>query len=428
MSKGYDHSSKQKGFSLIEIIIAMVIFALVVVTLAPLLGMNFKQIIASGNRSIATYASQEDIEDTTVTGTSAGAITLKFTGNSGTKDVTINGYNEYVKGSLLYLALAPDATEITTASVTGFVAPNKDAAPISVGSLAANDTTYTVTSLTWSPTDNPYKGATNYTANVVLTSAAGYKFPTSGLTPSVNPGTPEAGTVSGGDVSGNTLTFNVTFPVTATTSIATAGVTGFVAPVKDAGPQAAGSLTPNAATYTVTGLTWSPTDNPYKGATFYTATVALTAATGYKFPTSGLTPSVNTGTTATGTTSGGDVSGNILSFNVTFPVTATTTIPTAGVTGFVAPVKNGTPQLVGTLVPNASTYTVTSLTWIPADSKFRKKTIYKAEVVLTAATGYKFPDGLTPSVNTGTAAAGTTSGGDVSGNKLTFRVTFPTTN
>jgi uncharacterized repeat protein (TIGR02543 family) len=107
------------------------------------------------------------------------------------------------------------ATDLLAAGVTGFVAPVKGAVPIGLGVLNANAATYIKTSLVWAPTDNPYLGNIVYTATVVLTAASGYKFPIGGLTPTVNTGTPALGTVSGGDVAGNTLTFTVTFPVTA---------------------------------------------------------------------------------------------------------------------------------------------------------------------------------------------------------------------
>jgi len=115
----------------------------------------------------------------------------------------------------LYAKWTLDIINISTAGVTGFVAPAKGAVPIAIGVLNANAATYTKTSLVWAPTDNPYLLSTSYIATVVLTSASGYKFPAGGLTPTVNTGTPAAGTVGGGDVSGNTLTFTVTFPATA---------------------------------------------------------------------------------------------------------------------------------------------------------------------------------------------------------------------
>ena len=116
---------------------------------------------------------------------------------------------------------------IGTASVTGFTAPVIGAVPQAVGALTAGAASYTVTSLTWSPVHSPYAATTAYTATVVLTSTAGYKFPTAGIAaPTADGGgTVSAGVTSGGDVSGNQLTFTVLFPATSTASSSNAELT-----------------------------------------------------------------------------------------------------------------------------------------------------------------------------------------------------------
>lgn len=114
----------------------------------------------------------------------------------------------------IILDLAQPVTEV---SLTGFVAPATGATPIGAAAISAGHPSYTVTSLTWADADNPYQAGKVYVATVELTSAAGYKFPAVGLAPTVNIGTPSAGTVAGGDVSGNTLTFTVAFPATSLT-------------------------------------------------------------------------------------------------------------------------------------------------------------------------------------------------------------------
>jgi hypothetical protein len=127
---------------------------------------------------------------------------------------------------------------------------------------------------------------------------------------------------------------------------------------------------------------------------------------------------------ATGT---GSYSGTVTSSQVG-PVL--TPITSARVTGFVAPVKGGAAETVGSLVSDAPIqYTVTSLTWTPAiggSGKYATKTTYTATVVLTSATGYTFSTAITPTVNTGTPSAGTVTGTG-SGNTLSFTVTFPAT-
>ncbi|MFA6324780.1 MAG: immunoglobulin-like domain-containing protein [Candidatus Paceibacterota bacterium] len=114
-----------------------------------------------------------------------------------------------------------EAIDLTTSIVTGFVAPVRGATPITIGSLFAGVENQTKISLTWSPSHSTFRGAQIYVATVVLTSDEGYKFQEGGLTPTINSGTGGTvglGVVGGGDVSGNTLTFRVTFPITSLAS------------------------------------------------------------------------------------------------------------------------------------------------------------------------------------------------------------------
>jgi putative cell wall-binding protein len=119
--------------------------------------------------------------------------------------------------------LTVNPATITAASVTGIAAPAAGAAPIAAGSLTAGDTSYTVTGLTWQNSDGTpatltvggkFKAGSTYQAVIELTSASENKFQAGGFAPTVNAGTAGAGVVSGGDVSGNKLTFTVTFAAT----------------------------------------------------------------------------------------------------------------------------------------------------------------------------------------------------------------------
>jgi len=152
-------------------------------------------------------------------------------------------------------------------------------------------------------------------------------------------------------------------------------VTGFVAPALGATPQAFGALTPGSGQYTVSGLTWSPSNNPFLASTVYTATVVLTSAATYKFPTGGIAvPTSNLGTASAGTTSGGDVSGNTLTFTVLFPATAD--VITGGGSGasrepaiiYVPSISIQTPA-AGTVYNNGSTI---GLDWTPVNGAFTK--------------------------------------------------------
>lgn len=111
------------------------------------------------------------------------------------------------------------------------------------------------------------------------------------------------------------------FPEPFVVEITAAGVTGFVTPVIGVPVQAASALTAGTSSYTVTSLTWNPATTPDTAGQEYTATILLTAATGYKFPATGIavpTATAGGGTVSAGTTGGGAVSGNTLSFTVTF--------------------------------------------------------------------------------------------------------------
>jgi len=173
--------------------------------------------------------------------------------------------------------------------------------------------------------------------------------------------------------------------VPADTDITTAGVTGFTAPATGGTPQVFGNLTAGSAEYTVTGLTWSPTDNPFHASTAYTATVVLTSAATYKFPVSGIAvPTANGGgTVSAGTTSGGDVSGNTLTFTVLFPATATTISATA-IAGVTPPVTGSTPVTTTT----AGTGYTGTVSWNGSPITFAQSTIYTATITLSATAEY----------------------------------------
>jgi len=114
------------------------------------------------------------------------------------------------------------SVDITVAGVTGFIAPVIDVAPEIFGSLMSADATkYSVTGLTWSPVANPYLGTQAYTATVTLTSVSGYKFPVGNIaSPTADVGTVNSiGTTSGGNVTGNTLSYTVLFPATANNTV-----------------------------------------------------------------------------------------------------------------------------------------------------------------------------------------------------------------
>jgi len=257
-------------------------------------------------------------------------------------------------------------TDISSVSVTGFVAPVAGQTPESSGSLNSGSAAYTVTGLTWSPTDNPFFASTQYVATVTLTSSAGYEFPAGGI---ASPTADGGGTVSAGTTtgtgSGNTLAFTVAFPETTSNSlsvISSLNLGGFPAPYYGDTPPS--SVSSNSPDYSVTSISWSPTDNPFQSNTEYTATITVTAAAGYEFLPDGVPVydinMVFTGSGAFGNEMvSGTGSGNSLSFTVTFPNNSQSVLsyapgPGGSLTGNASQiVANGDSGTAVTAVPNA---------------------------------------------------------------------------
>jgi uncharacterized protein YjdB len=116
---------------------------------------------------------------------------------------------------------------------------------------------------------------------------------------------------------------------TAPTNITAVSLTGVVAPVTGATPEASGSLTSgNSPEYTVTSVEWENSDGSpatlngsgnFIAGSAYQVGITLTSATGYDFPTSGLTPTVDVGMAGAGT--GYGTGHTSFDFLVTFPAT-----------------------------------------------------------------------------------------------------------
>ena len=341
--------------------------------------------------------------------------------------------------------------DITVASLSGMVPPVAGATPIDASSLTpGNSSQYTVTSITWEDTGNTPIGAGAFPfggafiqARIVLTSQDGYKFPAGGLTPDVDgDGTAAEGTVGGGDVSGNALTFVTTFSDEIYSY--QANISGLNPPAAGATPQTAGDLVVSySGQYcTVSALTWKNSDGSaatlsggkfVSGGSTYKAVIELMSQPGYKFPLAGFAPTVeDEGIYVSGAVTGGYVSGNKLTIEIAF----SNEITSAGITGLVAPVKGTVPVTYGALtVGNPTQYNVGHMVWLNSDNtpatltdgKFNAGSTYKVAIFLNSDTGYKFPlSGLIPSVNVGTPSEGEADY-YVSGNSLGFTVTFPAT-
>ncbi|MPM34889.1 hypothetical protein SDC9_81479 [bioreactor metagenome] len=331
--------------------------------------------------------------------------------------------------------------------IAGLVPPAAEETPQTLANLVSANTSaqYTITSLTWeysggSPmdTDEFQYGGSWYQARIVLTSQPGYKFPTGGLTPDVSgDGTAASGTVSGGDSSGNKLTFVVTFSA----EIGYIYIDGLTPPAAGETPSAKEDVT--ASDYCdVTSLTWEDSDGSSatlddgkfaSGGSSYRAMIVLTSQAGYKFPPDcNLVPGFSEdGISGSRAVAGGNASGNTYTFTVTF----SDEITVAEVSGLVAPATGEAPVGIDALTGgNSAQYDVEDIDWLDSDyddatltdGKFNANSSYIALISLRAKEGYKFLDGLTPTVDAGTTSAGwiTESG---SGNLLLFIVTFDDT-
>ena len=278
--------------------------------------------------------------------------------------------------------------------ISGIVAPVIGQTPVTT---PINTAQYTGT-ISWSPIHSPFRAGTVYSATITLTAKEGYTLT----------GVPaNFFTVSGATATNaaNSGVITATFPATPSV-VNLAAIPGIVAPVTGSTPV---TTSINAAQYTGT-VTWSPTHSPFRSNTVYTATITLTAKTGYILagvPANFFTVS---GATTTNAVNSGVVT-------ATFPATATT-ITIAAIPGVVVPVRDATPV---TTSINTAQYTGT-ISWSPADSPFGANTVYTATIILTAKTGYTLV-GVTTNYFTVSGATTTTNGA----NSGVITVIFPAT-
>ena len=207
-----------------------------------------KTIAAAGTGSIRINKVSDDSTVFTIAGTSASILGSTVTFNPGSSleantayYITIGKRAFFDTDGKTFLGVNNKTTyrfttgdgvdmpsDITAASVSGIVAPAAGETPIEVSVLTPGAGTYTISDLTWQNNDGSpvtltsggkFKAGTTYRAEIELTSAAGYKFQTGGITPALNSGIAGTGSVSGGDVSGNKLSFTVSFMATEAQSV-----------------------------------------------------------------------------------------------------------------------------------------------------------------------------------------------------------------
>jgi len=328
---------------------------------------------------------------------------------TGLATATINGQTATVTNNtgntvtLSYTFPATDPEGITAAAIT-LTAPVTGATP---NTTAIGTGNFTVGTVTWSPNSSKFLGSTVYTATVTLTTNNGYTF--TGLSTATING--QTATVTNN--TGNTVTLSYAFPATTPEGITAVAIT-LAAPATGTMPNTTAIGT---GSFTVGTVTWSPNPSKFLGSTVYTATVTLTANSGYTF--TGLASATINGQIATVTNN----TSNTVTLSYTFPATTPEEVPkivisTAKIT-ITAPVTGATPNTTATGTGN---FTISKVTWSSNPSKFLGGTVYTATVTLTANNGYTFTGFASATINE-QAITPTNNLGNI----LTLSYTFPAT-
>ena len=259
-------------------------------------------------------------------------------------------------------------TVINIAAIPGVAIPTAGGSPVS----AIIDTAQFGGTVTWSPAvSENFAASTVYTAYISLSPNEGYTLQ----------GVPEnffsvAGATSVSNAAGSGAVTAV-FPPTASpldTVISIAAIQGLTVPATGETPVTA--ITENAQ-YSGT-VSWSPNHSTFAASTVYTATISLTAKSGYTLD--GVSANLFT---IAGATSVSNVANSGI-ITAVFPATAATVVNIAAIQGLVPPVSGATP--VTAITENAQ-YSGT-VSWSPSHSTFAGSTIYTATVTLTAKSGY----------------------------------------
>ena len=192
------------------------------------------------------------------------------------------------------------------------------------------------------------------------------------------------------------------------TVISVAAIAGVTAPVTGATPVS----TTTAGTGYTGSVSWSGSPATFAGATIYTATITLTATSGYTL--TGVNENFFTVAGATTVTH----SANSGVVTAVFPATANTVINIAGILGVTAPVTGATPV---TTITESAQYTG-AVTRSGSPATFASGTIYTATITLTATSGFTLT-GVTENFFT---VAGTTSDTNTASSGVVTAV-FPAT-
>jgi hypothetical protein len=180
----------------------------------------------------------------------------------------------------------------------------------------------------------------------------------------------------------------------------TSAVITVTAPVTGATPSTSADV--DTANFTLGTVTWNPVATTFAGNTSYTATVTLTAESGYAFATTLTTATIN-GNTATVT----NITGTTVTLSYAFAATATE-INSAAIT-VTAPVTGATPSTSADV--DTANFTLGTVTWNPTATTFAGSTEYTATVTLTVYSGYVFASTLTTAMINGNTATVTNNTG-----------------
>jgi hypothetical protein len=296
------------------------------------------------------------------------------------------GKTKNVLDGLLISFPATEKEPVTDLSLTDKVPqPVNGGTPVTYGSAPQYGGT-----VAWSPDPSGglFGANTAYTATVTLTAASGYTLEGVGAN-----GFTYTFSGAGGTITYDPATKTAVIGFPQTTDVPVKPVTDLTLTGKLSAPVNGGTPATYFSTPQYTGsVAWDPAlpKGLFGPGTAYTATVTLTAASGYTFAGVGA----NAFTHGGGTASNGAGSGVV---TIGFPATAAMPVTDLDLTPYLPAPVVGEPA-VGKLFPEPPQYTGT-VTWTRKkgdgaeeahSGAFKAGTIYKATIALTAASGYTF--------------------------------------
>ena len=156
----------------------------------------------TGTATVASWDIDGDDEAFEVTG-NTGTPTIAIGGNheltvKPSEDLAPGVYNAeltvtYNDGKTATLNLSFTVTPLPIAAVNiNLIAPVKGATPAALGSgisITTANPNFSITSITWDPDDDPFKGLTEYTAQITITANTGYTFAGTTFSPLINSST-----------------------------------------------------------------------------------------------------------------------------------------------------------------------------------------------------------------------------------------------